>query len=368
LSGSVVAIAIGVVAVAVAVGVVGVGVPTFAVEWPGVLRAFYVLVNLHSPTIQPMKLFATVVALSLVSSCGAGQGVTRSPGVRVDVGASQGSDIGTTTGERDATDESNGADELTVNNAAPESAAPPVGSASPPRPPLPSATNASGEIVLYNPETTSEKSGLPPNSNVTWGDKLTTAEQKRVIDALFPGKHLTSGEQCRQVEALSMSPEAQRASGYFIPSVVEAVAGAFTAPRTSETLYLVRVGECYAPHSEQWGKSVLAVLRGNTIVSRVPIPNATTRILLTSDLDGDGRDEILLASGDGGQGSYWESAWVVRMDASRLTVVKDWTQVVYAQCTAEPGGEKLSILYVTRGPHLRFRVETYDRPCHDHGY
>jgi hypothetical protein len=93
-------------------------------------------------------------------------------------------------------------------------------------------------------------------------------------------------------------------------------------------------------------------------------------ILLTSDLDGDGRDEILLSSRDGGQGNYDESVEVVRMNASHVTIAKRWTTVVNAECIDYPqtGGEKLSVMYVTRGPHPRFRVETYDRPCHDHGY
>jgi hypothetical protein len=173
-----------------------------------------------------------------------------------------------------------------------------------------------------------------------------------------------------------LSLEGKRASGYFEPVVSQAVAGAFTAPRTNEKLYVVRVGECFASHAEGWGSSVLSVLRGNTVVSRVPFPEATpirmatVSILLTSDLDGDGRDEILLVFGDGGQGSYQEWAGVVRIEASRLTVLKGWpTMVDASQCAfSEEKGEKLSILYVTRGPHLRFRLETYDRPCHGHGY
>ena len=157
-------------------------------------------------------------------------------------------------------------------------------------------------------------------------------------------------------------------SGYFHPYVRQAVAGAFTAAGKNEKLYVVVVGECYAPHSEQWGTCDLAVLRDGVLVSRAPLEGALHKILLASDLDGDGRNEIVLSYGDGGQGSYFESIEVVRMDTSRLAVVKAFTTVVDAQCTGPILGEKLSIVYVTRRPRLRFRIETHDRPCHDHGY
>jgi hypothetical protein len=221
--------------------------------------------------------------------------------------------------------------------------------------------------VLYNPETASTMILIPPNSNAIWGSELTTEEQKRVVAAVFPGKHLTGSEQCPE-EAFSLSLKDQRASGYFRPYVRQAVVGAFTAAGRNEKLYLVVTGECYGPHSEQWGTCDLAVLRDDALVSRVPLEGALHKILLASDLDGDGRDEILLSYGDGGQGSYFESIEVVRMDTSHLAVVKASTTVVDAQCTGQGLGEKLSIVYVTRRPRLRFRIQTYDRPCHDHGY
>src|SRR5580692_13191954 len=69
-----------------------------------------------------------------------------------------------------------------------------------------------------------------PELQCRLGDKLTT--QERVVEALFPGKHLTSREECPE-EGYSMSLKEQRASGYFLPGVLQAVAGAFTAPRTN---------------------------------------------------------------------------------------------------------------------------------------
>lgn len=253
-----------------------------------------------------------------------------------------------------------------------DSSAPPVTSDSSTRPPLPSIADSPGEIVLYDPETTSEKSGVPPhglpaNSNVVWSDKLTEEERKRVVDTLFPDKHLDE-EPCPE-QAQFMSLQDRRASGYFHPDVGQAVSGAFTAPAMDEKLYLVLVGECEARHyPDLWGSTVLAVFRGAALVSRVALSDAMTRILFTSDLDGDGRDEILLASDEGRQGSYHESAAVVRIDASHLTVVKKWTTVVDAECQEGPGREKSSVVYVTRGRHVRFRVETRERPCHGHGY
>ena len=248
-----------------------------------------------------------------------------------------------------------------------DSSASPVGSEGPKGPPLPLAADTQGEIVLYNPEAAyAGPSRYPANSNVIWGNNLTTEEQNRVVDAVFSARHLTDEEQCPE-ETYPMKDK--RASGYFVPFVLDAVAGAFTTRGTSEKLYLVDVGYCRAPRfTEEYWSRVLSVLRGSTVVGRVPITRSNSRILFTSDLDGDGRDEILLSSSSDGQGSYFESVEVIRMDASRMTVVKGWTDVVEAPCGHEDEDEKLSILFVTRGPHLRFRLETYDRPCHLHGY
>jgi hypothetical protein len=54
-----------------------------------------------------------------------------------------------------------------------------------------------------------------------------------------------------------MSTEEQRASGDFVPFVLQAVSGAFTANGTNEKLYVIQIGECYAPHSEGWGLASL---------------------------------------------------------------------------------------------------------------
>jgi len=247
---------------------------------------------LSEATAEPTKLLVSVAALFLLTSCGAGRGVTRRP----EVGLVTSNAPTPATREVETSDVV--ADSPPPSNETPDSAVSTAHPKGPTRPPLPSVAEAPGEIVLYNPEANIGKSELPPNSNVVSGGELPTEERKRVVDALFPGRHLTI-RQCPDEMASDLSLEGQRAAGYFSPSVAQAVAGSFTAPRTKEKLYLVWVGECDAPHSEGFGTSVLAVLRDDTLVSRVPLPTEMTSILFTSDLDGDGRDEILLFSYSG---------------------------------------------------------------------
>ncbi len=319
-------------------------------------------------TSRPTKFLAAVVALSLPTGCRAGHEVTRNADVRTEADASPGGDVTAAKGEEVASDDRDSGDDPAANDAGLDSAAAPVGSGAPTGPPLPSVADAPGEIVLYNPETNGP-SHLPPNSNVIWGNTLSAEEKRRVVDALFTGKHLADQQKCPD-EVYAMSAKDQRAHGDFRPFVSQMVAGAFTAPHASEKLYLVQAGECDVPESCRLEmRTELAVLRSNTLVGRVPI-GATDGILLASDLDGDGRDEILISSSEGRQGSYFESVEVVRMDASRVTTLKRSTTVVDgSQCAfSEEKGEYSSILYVTRGPHPRFRVETSNRPCHGHGY
>ena len=108
-------------------------------------------------------------------------------GARLDADASGGDDATDANGGKDAPDERDSADDAAANGAPPESSAPPVGSRSPSSS-APSVADP-GEIVLYNPETLVPPNRLPPNSNVIWRDTLTTEEQTRVVDAVFPGKH-----------------------------------------------------------------------------------------------------------------------------------------------------------------------------------
>jgi hypothetical protein len=314
---------------------------------------------LSEATAKPTRLLVSVAALFLLTSCGAGRGVTRRPEVGLVTSDAP------TPATREVEPSDAVADSAPPSNESPDSAIPTADRKGPTRPPLPSVAEAPGEIVLYNPDANIGRSPseLLPNSNVVSGDELPTEEQKRVVDALFPGRHLTI-RQCPEEMPSDLSLKGQRAAGYFSPSVAQAVAGSFTAPRTKEKLYLVWVGECNGPRSYRFGTSVLAVLRDDTLVSRVPLADEMTTILLTSDLDGDGRDEILLFSDYDGGGLFTEDVEVVRMDASRLTVLKGWTSVDDATECGLGGDYKSSILYVTRGAHPRFRVETKVHSCY----
>ena len=158
-------------------------------------------------------------------------------------------------------------------------------------------------------------------------DRLPRAEKKRILDRLF-GRYLTDTKQCPyNTNDLARS----RKAGDFVPEPFEVATGAFTAARASQKLYLVTNGECGATHADNFGSVTLAVFEGDTVVAQANTWGGSA-IQDVLDLDGDGKEEILLSSGFTNMGETIESVKLVRFDGTDLVTVKDFGKVYEDEC------------------------------------
>jgi hypothetical protein len=244
-------------------------------------------------------------------------------------------------------------------------------------PPTPAPSTASSAqtpppgVVIYDPSSNAQG----PNVKMLVGpDKLSTAAAKRILDRIFSGGYLTDNKQCRGVadnlRGAGARPEAvlpaARAQGDFVPFVFEVAAGSFTAPRVSQTLYLITVGECGAIHAENWGSNLLAVFQGDAVVAQSIIAGGSS-IGGVFDLDGDGQSEFLLAGGYTGMGETIVVAQLSRFDHAKLVNVKSFGQVLNDSCgSIDPNrGSKFSVIRALAQPvkPLEFHVEQVTKPC-----
>lgn len=233
-------------------------------------------------------------------------------------------------------------------------------SAAPSSSPSASAPATASDVILYNPSVSVTD---PRVRRLVGHDKLASAEGKRILDAVFGGNYLTDQSQCRGVAA---DLAGARRAGDLVPSVSEAATGSFTTARTTQTLLVIQDGECGASHADNWGSITLAVFNGNTVVARTIVDGGRS-IERVVDVDGDGRDEILLTAGAMNQGLIAESAQLAHVDPTGLTVIKDFGQVLYSSCGGGSGPETqtYSIIHaVTKpGAAVEFRLERRTEAC-----
>jgi len=219
---------------------------------------------------------------------------------------------------------------------------------------------ADGEVILYDPDS---KVLDPSVTNLVGPAALDPQESKRILDRVFKGRYLTDRKQCPNVAS---TLEADRKSGTFAPKVSQMARGSFTAPHASQTVYVILVGECSASHADNWGSETLVVMDGDTVVTRVPATGSTT-ISGLSDLDGDGRQELLMKFTYAGQGTWWDSATLARIDDSTLKIIKDFGQLSGGNCDgiSATKGETASVVRGSRGAdgQVTYRVEKKIRPC-----
>lgn len=194
-------------------------------------------------------------------------------------------------------------------------------------------------------------------------DRVANAEANKLIARLYP-KHLSKQSQCHIGEGGSL--EQARTSGNFVPSVVSAVDGSFTAARRKQRLYLVFVGECGAVHADNWGSDELVVTENGKVIERF-LTSGSSSIDRVLDLDGDGRDELVFGGGFTGQGVTESSDSLVNVGAGSLQVIKDFGQVLEDECASmlDPKHVEYSVVWATvvPGRQPQFRVEKKTRAC-----
>lgn len=135
--------------------------------------------------------------------------------------------------------------------------------------------------------------------------------------------------------------------------------GAFTAPSTNETAYLVDVNCKPSPqHLDR-----LLVFGQDKLIASVEVPEST--ILKTSDLNRDGKNELLLANWSEKDSTML--ARLVQFDKASSTLIENFG-IVYANACAGATGGGLDALVLSYLPHPNqqmpsFTAQRYRADC-----
>lgn len=162
--------------------------------------------------------------------------------------------------------------------------------------------------------------------------RVVPAASRTLVASFFP-KSLSSSDACTPRRDGS-SIDDQRAAGQFAPTIVGEATGAFTAAGAVEAAYVVRRNECWLFGFETPGTSELVIVSRGVVVFRAEIE--ATELLRTSDLDGDGQSELLVALSNMHNGVIRSDAKLVTIDQGKLVVVHDFGVVTENAC---PSGE-----------------------------
>ncbi|HXD30838.1 MAG TPA: hypothetical protein VN643_06970 [Pyrinomonadaceae bacterium] len=198
--------------------------------------------------------------------------------------------------------------------------------------------------------------------------KLTPATRRSVLSKLFR-RYLTDESKCnRDFEGNGDDHlKSARDAGQIVPDITDMVTGSFTAAGQSQTLYVVAVNECNASHAENYGTKRVAIFSGQQLVANVDVDFKNT-IVRKTDLNGDGRDELLMSVGDMHQGVVDEVAGLLEFPNGRLRVIQDLGAVLEDACPSEMKGSTataavVSVATAAPGKMPRLRVDRYEGGC-----
>lgn len=114
-------------------------------------------------------------------------------------------------------------------------------------------------------------------------------------------------------------------------------------------------------------KKLLYDFRDAHPTGNLPVEPSTGAIVAgTYDLDGDGKNELLLESSSINQGRQLKSARLVQHEKDKLVTVEDFGQVYDNSCGGRDGSMSASTIYYLpppAGQKPRFTVELYRAPC-----
>jgi hypothetical protein len=147
---------------------------------------------------------------------------------------------------------------------------------------------------------TSEPAALASNKQLLYDprEKLPTQnipkeEQEKLLTKLFP-KHLKAMKDCKNPEPGTKSSEEDLAAGQFAPSVISSATGAFTVSGTTQTAYVIDVGECNADMTRDTPETsgMLVITNGEEITIKQK-DFGHWKYVKAIDLDQDGRAELM---------------------------------------------------------------------------
>ena len=198
---------------------------------------------------------------------------------------------------------------------------------------------------------------------------LSAATQRAVIGKVFR-RYLTDESKCdQQFDASGNSDrlKAARNAGQIVPSITDMATGSFTASGQMQTVYVISVSECNATHADNFGTKRVAIFSGQQLVADVDA-DFRSSIVLKTDLNSDGINEVLMTTGDMNQGTIIETAALVSFQDGRARVIEEFGTVVEDSCAAgSPGSSSkaslLSISDVIPGQMPKLTMDNYVSNC-----
>jgi len=197
--------------------------------------------------------------------------------------------------------------------------------------------------------------------------KISPAVERDVLSKVFR-RYLVNPNRCKaDFDAGEEYLAGARRAGQIVPDVVQVETGSFTAAGQTETAYLIFVNECNASHADNFGSKRLAIFSGPRMVAEMDV-DFKSSIVLKTDLDKDGIDELLMTSGDMHQGEVVEMAALVSFQNGRMRVIQDFGSVVEDDCASlRPGSAaKAKVLYLANaapGQMPRITVNHFAAGC-----
>jgi hypothetical protein len=206
-------------------------------------------------------------------------------------------------------------------------------------------------------------------SDVRPTPKITKATERAVLSKVFR-KYLRDAQRCNQDFDTSSAGDpltAARNAGQIVPSISDMATGSFTAAGQTQTVYVIDVSECNASHADNFGTKRVAIFSGQQLIADFDNDFGNGIVLMT-DLNSDGINELLMTTGDMSQGTLTETAALVSFQNARRNVIKDFGTVVEDSCasgfpSSSSKAAVISISNVIPGEMPKLIQDNYEASC-----